>query len=63
MISAHADQIGFLWSPYKYMSEEARAEMMAAPSDVELLWEKNRYGAPATAQLSFIAEKMLVKPR
>ncbi len=63
MISAFADQIGFLWSPYKYMSDQARVEMSASPSDVELLWEKNRWGSPATAQLMFKAETMQVLPR
>jgi replicative DNA helicase len=63
MIAAFADQIGFLWSPYKYMSDQARREMDAHPSDIELYWEKNRFGAPAKAELSFYADKMLVKPR
>jgi replicative DNA helicase len=63
MIAAYADQIGLLWSAYKYASEEVRTEMMLSPSDTELLWDKNRFGAPATARLSFIAETMSVLPR
>jgi replicative DNA helicase len=62
-IAAHADFVGFLWNPAKYMSEEARFEMDMDEHDMELLWEKNRFGSPDAAQLRFEPQQMRVLPR
>ncbi|MDQ2876549.1 MAG: AAA family ATPase [Actinomycetota bacterium] len=62
-IAAHADFVAFLWSPAKHMSEEARFEMQADPNDMELSWEKNRFGTSGTAKLRFEAKTMKVLPR
>lgn len=63
MIAAHADFVGFLWSSYKYMSTEARRELFADPGDMELSWEKNRYGTSDSAELKFEPETMRVYAR
>lgn len=64
-VAAHADFVGFLWSPWKYMSDEARLEMGPGfdETTMELSWEKNRFGKSARAQLKFDAEKMQVTSR
>lgn len=62
-IAAHADFVAFMWSPSKYMSDEAKMDLMPDETDYELAWEKNRFGKAATAYLKFDAEKMLVKSR
>lgn len=62
-IAAHADFVAFLWSPAKHMSEEARFELDADPNDMELSWEKNRWGGSSTAKLRFEAKTMKVLPR
>jgi len=63
MISAFADQIGFMWSPYKYMTERQRDEGFVKETDVKLEWSKNRFGQAATAELTFHAETMKMLPR
>jgi replicative DNA helicase len=63
MISAFADQVGFMWSPFKYASDKKRQENWMDDSDVELEWLKNRFGKPAVARLTFDAERMKLTQR
>jgi replicative DNA helicase len=60
-IAAHADMVGFVWSPTKYMSDEAKTELDVDPEDMNISWEKSRFGAPATTGFKFNAQKMSVR--
>jgi replicative DNA helicase len=60
MISAFADQVAFIWSPAKYMTDEERHKQFIAPSDMTIEWSKNRFGTPAEDKYTFIAETMKV---
>lgn len=63
MITAFADQVGFIWCPYKYMSDNERMKNpLVAASDMSIEWSKNRFGSPATDKYTFIAETMKVLP-
>jgi replicative DNA helicase len=63
MISAFADQVGLIYSPYRYMSKKQREQQFASPSDYEIDWSKNRFGVSSVGQYMFLAETMTVKPR
>jgi replicative DNA helicase len=63
MITAFADQVGFIWSPYKYMTRDERMEDFAAgPDSMSIEWSKNRFGSPAQDQYRFSAATMTVAP-
>lgn len=62
-VSAHADFVGFMWNPSKYMSEEARYEMgLLRDNEMELSWEKSRFGPGGSEKFLFEADKMRVLP-
>jgi replicative DNA helicase len=63
MISAFADQVGLLWCPHKYMTDDERIEKMVAASDMEIDWAKNRFGASSVGKYTFMADSMKVLPR
>lgn len=64
-VAAHADFVAMAWNPGAYMSDDARDLMDAGPEegDMELLWVKNRFGSPSSAEYRFDAPKMRVTPR
>jgi len=60
-IAAAADFVGFLFSPGKHMSDEAREEMGGDDSDLmdmEIEWAKNRWGSTAPAKCRLLPETM-----
>jgi replicative DNA helicase len=63
MITAFADQVGFIWCPWKYMTRKERNEnLMVGPSDMTIEWSKNRFGSPGADNYTFVAETMKVLP-
>jgi replicative DNA helicase len=62
MVTAFADQVAFIFCPYKYMTEEERGLSYDGPQGMEIDWSKNRFGSPAIDKYRFVAENMKVLP-
>jgi replicative DNA helicase len=57
-IAAAADFVGFLYSPAKHMSDDAREEMGGDLTDMEVAWEKNRWGSMDSAKCKLLPGTM-----
>ena len=67
MIAAHADFIALAWRPGAHAADEDIDEQwgdeLPKDDEYELLWAKNRYGAPTGAPYRFDAKTMRVSAR
>jgi replicative DNA helicase len=62
-VAAHADFVGFLYRQWKEASEESAQAMLMNKTEMEMYWEKNRFGSEDPIPLTFDPLTMLVADR
>lgn len=60
-VAAHADYVSFVHRPYKYASDEDKADGTVRETDAEMIWAKNRHGVDGVAEFYFEPARMRVR--
>lgn len=60
-VAADADFVCFMYRPYKYASEEAKARGEVSDTDAELIFRKNRHGIEGIEPFYFDPETMTIR--
>lgn len=60
-VAAHADFVSFVHRPYKYASDEDKAQGTYTEVDAEMIWAKSRHSLDGVAEFYFEPSKMRIR--
>lgn len=60
-VAAHCDQVGFMYSPYMYASDNEKSEGVVQKTEAEMIYRKNRSGALGASDFHFDPAYMKVR--